>query len=187
MEERINIDELKQRIFNDDPIAYKELFLFLHSRLISFSVSITNNKEVSEEIVSDIFMKIWQRRSSIKMIENLRLYLYVSAKNLSINYLVKEKKNSNIPLDNLSVELEQVQPNPEQAMVTKEMMARLHQAVSNLPDKCKLIYKLVREDGFKYREVADLLGLSQKTVENQMAIAIRKISMAIRFNSQPIK
>jgi RNA polymerase sigma-70 factor (ECF subfamily) len=72
--------------------------------------------------------------------------------------------------------------NPEQLMITAEMFKRIRDAVNELPNKCRLIFKLVKEDGLKHREVAQLLNLSAKTVENQMTIAIRKIGQSIRFN-----
>jgi RNA polymerase sigma-70 factor (ECF subfamily) len=67
-------------------------------------------------------------------------------------------------------------------MLTAEMMNRVQKAVNDLPPRCQLIFKLVKEDGLKYREVADLLHVSVKTVENQMAIAIKKIGLAIHFD-----
>ena len=67
-------------------------------------------------------------------------------------------------------------------MLTAEMMNRVQKAINDLPPRCQLIFKLIKEDGLKYREVADLLHLSLKTIENQMAIAIRKIGLAIHFD-----
>ena len=67
-------------------------------------------------------------------------------------------------------------------MLTAEMMNRVQKAINELPPRCQLIFKLIKEDGLKYREVADLLHLSLKTIETQMAIAIRKIGLAIHFD-----
>jgi RNA polymerase sigma-70 factor (ECF subfamily) len=67
-------------------------------------------------------------------------------------------------------------------MITAEMQRRVMAAIENLPPKCRLIFKLIREDGLKYKEVAELLNLSLKTVENQMTIALKKISESIRFD-----
>jgi RNA polymerase sigma-70 factor (ECF subfamily) len=72
-------------------------------------------------------------------------------------------------------------PNPEQLMITSEMHKRLNLAVDALPPRCKLIFKLIKEDGLKYKEVAQLLELSQKTIENQMTIALRKIGESIQL------
>ena len=66
------------------------------------------------------------------------------------------------------------------------MHKRLHYAINELPPKCRLIFKLVKEDGLKYREVAELLNLSVKTIENQMTIALRKIGQSVQFDFSKI-
>jgi RNA polymerase sigma-70 factor (ECF subfamily) len=178
-----NLDVLMMRIYNNDAPAFKELFLLYHSRLIQFSYSITHSKVQAEEIVSDVFLKIWLKRKTLISIKNLHLYLYVCTKNFSINYLMKEKKETVFPLNEAIVELKSFSFNPEQIMLSTEMLGRIRFAILQLPPQCQLIFKLIKEDGLKYREVAELLSLSLKTVENQMTIAIKKIAATIQFNA----
>jgi RNA polymerase sigma-70 factor (family 1) len=165
----------------DDAAAYKELFLLYHARLISFSFSITKSKESAEEVVSDVFLKIWTKRTSLTRVNNFHLYIYIITKNISINYLVKQKREQSFSFDDSLVEFKSIYPDPEQSMITSETFRRVHLAIQALPPKCQLIFKLVKEDGLKYREVAELLELSLKTIENQMTIALKKISQAIPF------
>lgn len=177
-----NLTTLVNRIAADDPLAYKELFLLYQPRLVNFSLSITHSKESAEEIVSDVFLKIWLNRTTLNGIKNLHLYLYVSTKNASINYVLQQKKRYSFSLDEVLVELKSIYFDPEQLMITAEMVKRIHQAIQQLPPKCRLIFKLVKEDELKYKEVAELLQLSIKTVEAQMTIALRKIHASIRFD-----
>jgi RNA polymerase sigma-70 factor (ECF subfamily) len=167
---------------NHDASAYKELFLVYYERLLNFSLSITRCKETSEEVVSDVFLKIWTARATLPGISNLHLYLYVSVKNHSINALGKQKRHYTFSLDDLTVELKSIYFDPEQLMLTSEMFKRIRAAVQQLPSRCRLVFKLVKEDGLKYREVAELLGLSVKTVETQMSIALRKLGKSIQFD-----
>jgi RNA polymerase sigma-70 factor (family 1) len=177
------LKKLIERIaYNDDAVAYKELFLLYHRRLLNFSITITKSKESSEEVVSDVFFKLWVNRSTLTTIENFHLYIYVVAKNLSINRALKEKKDQSFSLDETIVDAKTIHTDPEQLMITSEMHKRIRAAIETLPPKCQLIFKLIREDGLKYKEVAELLGLSLKTVENQMTIALKKISESIRFD-----
>lgn len=169
----------------DDAVAYKELFLLYHQRLVNFSTSITHSKESSEEVVSDVFLKLWTNRAALTKVENFHLYVYIITKNLSINRLLKDKNRKAFSLDETVVEFTSLYYNPEQLMITAEMQKRIQHAVQALPPKCRLIFKLVKEDGLKYKEVAELLHLSSKTVENQMTIALRKIGESIRFNFSP--
>jgi RNA polymerase sigma-70 factor (ECF subfamily) len=166
----------------DDTTAYKELFLKYYSRLLHFSYSITHSKETSEEIISDIFLQIWNKRKTLTGIQNFHLYLYVSTKNLSINRLRKLKKEKVFSLDEVIVEFKSIYYDPEQLLITSEMYKRIFQAIQALPPRCQLIFKLIKEDHLSYKEVAELLGLSVKTIENQMTIALKKISQSIRFD-----
>jgi RNA polymerase sigma-70 factor (ECF subfamily) len=168
--------------YKDDAAAYKELFLLYHKRLLNFSITITHSKESSEEVVSDVFMKIWMNRKVLPGIENFHLYIYIAAKNLSINKALKDRRQEYFSLDEAVVDTKNIYADPEQLMITSEMQKSIQSAIQALPPKCQLIFKLVREDGLKHREVAELLNLSLKTIENQIGIAIKKISETIRFD-----
>src|SRR6476659_7805634 len=136
------LNELVEKISaRDDLAAYKQLFIHYHRRLTQFSFSITGNKESAEEVVSDVFIKIWSKRKTLGHIDNLHLYLYVSTKNLSINYLQKQNRHLSFSLDESNVELSTIYFDPEQMMITAEMFRRLNLAVQELPPKCRLIFK----------------------------------------------
>jgi RNA polymerase sigma-70 factor (family 1) len=177
------LGKLIERIaYNNDANAYKELFLLYHKRLLNFSITITHSKESAEEVVSDVFLKLWINRSTLATIKNFHLYIYIVTKNLSINRTLKEKKEQSFSLDETVVNTKNIYFDPEQLMITSEMQKRIWLAIETLPPKCQLIFKLIREDGLKYKEVAELLNLSQKTIENQMTIALKRISESIRFD-----
>lgn len=172
---------LSQLALNDDADAYKKLFFHYHPKLLSFSYAITHNRQSSEEAVSDVFLNVWKGRKTLLRIANFQLYLYVSAKNISLNYLAKEKRAQVFSLDDVKSELNSLSYDPEQLLITAEMFKRIRTAVQALPPKCRLIFKLVKEDGLRYKEVAELLHLSVKTVEAQMGIALRRIGEAVYF------
>ena len=176
------LKELVARVaLNDDSAAYKKLFLFYYPRLLSFSFAITHCRESSEEVVSDVFMNIWNSRRTLLGINNFHLYLYVSAKNVSLNYLAKQKREKVFSLDDVKTEIRSLYYDPEQMMITSEMFKRICLSIQELPPKCQLIFKLVKEDNLRYKEVAELLHLSVKTVEAQMSIALRKLGASISF------
>ncbi|HEX8314218.1 MAG TPA: RNA polymerase sigma-70 factor [Flavisolibacter sp.] len=174
------LKEIVARVaLNDDNVAYKQLFLHYHPKLVSFSYAITHCKESSEEVVSDVFLNIWNHHQTLLRIENFHLYLYVSIKNISLNYLTKQRRERSFSLDDVKTELKSLYFDPEQLMITSEMYRRICSAVNALPPKCRLIFKLVKEDNLRYKEVAELLHLSVKTVEAQMTIALRKLGASI--------
>ena len=183
MNRSTEIDCLVDKIIHeDDQGAYKELFKLYYQRLFQFAYGITRSKESAEEIVSDVFLKIWMKRKSLGDIRNKHLYLYVSTKNQSINYLIKNKKGNTFSLDECLVEFQSIYFDPEQLLITAEILRRIQASINQLTKQCRLIFKLVKEDGLRYKEVAELLDLSVKTVENQMAVALRKLEHSIGFN-----
>ncbi len=174
------VNELQRKISQqDDQHAFAQLFVAFMPNLKKFAFSIIKNNELAEEIVSDVFIKIWQNRVSIGKVDNLQLYLYVSTKNTSLNYLSRHFRKEIISLDEMSMNITTSPFNPEQLLITSEAVKRIDNAIQNLPPRCKLIFKLVREDKLKYNDIAALLNISVKTIDNQMAIAVRKISGAI--------
>lgn len=176
MHENEQIKRLLSAIsFANDQAAYKELFILLHSRLKQFAYSILKSQEEAEELVSDLFIKVWEKRNQLTTIEAPLLYFYTTAKNLAFNRLSKQKRQQNLQPEEWLVQLNSIYFDPEQLMMTEEMMRQIRQAVNNLPPRCRIIFKLVKEDGLKYKEVAELLQLSIKTVEAQMAIALRRL------------
>lgn len=176
------ISALQQRIYNNDQNAYKELFELFYNKLFRLAFMITKSRELSEEIVSDVFIGIWRRRENVLKINNLRLYLYVSVKNTSFNYLSQLTKTNVVYLEDLDFEPLQPFSNPEDLLVTKEMNQRLYKAIQTLPPRCRIIFKLVKEDGLTYKEAADLLNLSTGTIDNQLVLAIKKLSKALFYS-----
>jgi RNA polymerase sigma-70 factor (family 1) len=177
------IHYLQRRIARcDDQKAYKELFTTLYSYLFQFAMTVVRDKQAAEEIVSDVFIMVWEKRKDLERIENLKVYLYVSTRNNAFNYLDKQKRHATDPLEDVPTNLTSVYLDPEQLLITADMIALIHKAVGQLPPKCRMIFKLAKEDGLKYREVAEVLNISVKTVENQLAIALHKIGGTVSFD-----
>jgi RNA polymerase sigma-70 factor (ECF subfamily) len=166
----------------EDQQAYKELFLSFYPYLLDFAFSLIKSRESAEEIVSDLFIKIWEKRKELEKIDNLKVYVYVATRNIAFNYIDKQKRAATNNIEDYPTEFVSRYFDPEQLMITSDMIARIDKAIDHLPPKCKMIFKLVKEDNLKYREVADILNISIKTVENQLAIALRKIGSAVSFD-----
>jgi RNA polymerase sigma-70 factor (ECF subfamily) len=107
--------------------------------------------------------------------------LFICAKNKALKQLKREKRltESLHTLNDFECILDST---PHDIMITTELHRRINEAIGALPPKCKLIFSLVKENDLKYREVAELLGLSEKTIENQMGIALKKLSQSIQLS-----
>lgn len=177
------IKDLQHRIVRmDDQQAYKELYTSLYAFLLGFARTIVPSRETAEEIVSDVFIRFWERRKELEKITNLKVYLYVATRNTAFNYLNKQKRTPTYSIDDVEAVFTSIYFDPEQLMITAEMLDLIQKAIDQLPPKCKMIFKLAKEDGLKCREVAEILNLSVKTVENQLAIALEKIGNTIHFD-----
>jgi RNA polymerase sigma-70 factor (ECF subfamily) len=177
------IRELQLKIAgNNDNHAFGQLYMSYIHNLQQFANSIIKNHELAEEIVSDVFLKIWQNRANLGKIENFKLYLYISTKNTALNYLSRHFRREIVSLDEMSLNIPAVSYNPENLLITSEAVKKIEFAIQNLPLRCRLIFKLAKEDGLKYNDISKLLNISIKTIDNQMAIALKKISSAISFD-----
>jgi len=160
---------------NDDQKAYKELYLLLYYRLKQFGYSILKSNEEAEELVSDVFLRIWERRDQLTSIESPTLYFYTTTKNLALTRINRQKRFVGIAPEDWLVQMKSIYFDPEQQVITEETLLHIKKSINDLPPRCRLIFKLIKEDGLRYKEVAELLHLSVKTIEAQMAIALRRI------------
>ncbi len=182
MEQNQNINSLLISISGEvDEKAFKQLFDLYAGRLFQFSYSFLKNRSIAEEAVSDVFFKIWLNRSSLIHIENLKAYLFKATYNTTLNYLDEIKRKKAISLEDVEVDLGIDQICPETELITKELKDIIEIAIDSLPSRCKLIYKMAKVEQMKYKEIAELLNISVKTIDHQLTIAIKKIGEVINL------
>lgn len=180
------IPELQQQIaLYDDMSAYKKLYEYFYHRLHRTAFSFVKSKEAAEEIVSDVFIKIWQIRTKLTEIENLTVYLYTITKNFSLNYITRHYKHPITDLDSMPLETCIEFNTPDEICISADIIAKIRLAIKDLPPKCRMILQLVKEDGLKYKEVAAILNISELTVRNQLAIAVKKLAQALPVYLHP--
>lgn len=172
---------LLRRMATGDEPAFRELYHIYNKRLHYFALALVKTREAAEEVVEDVFIRLWNQRATAGQINNLRIYLYTATKNTALNYLSRKAKEAIIePFDNVDITLRETGVSPEEIMITAETYQQIRRAVEALPPRCKMIFKLIREDGLRYKEVAEILNISINTIDAQMAIAIQRISDAVR-------
>jgi RNA polymerase sigma-70 factor (ECF subfamily) len=170
------LDGLLERIIlYDDELAYASLYRHCYPSLARFAYSFIKSRELAEEIASDVLLKIWRLRQKLDHIKDFRLYLYVSTRNTALNELKKQQRLDSYSLEETGVWMKADDCTPEQLLITAEFFKKIQTAILQLPPQCRLIYKLIKEDGLKYREAAELLHLSVKTIETQMGIAMKRL------------
>ena len=187
-EKNIAIYELQRRMaVYEDENAYKELFFQLYAPLKRFSRGFLKRQELAEETVSDVFVEIWRRRKDLREIEDLKVYMYICVKNASLRKLQELNKNMVVSLDSFSADFTSTYSTPEEAILTSELVQKIQLAIHELPPRCKLVYKLAKEDKLQYKEIAAILNISVKTIDNQLTTALKKIATAINFRLEKNK
>lgn len=178
-----------EQIGHGDEQAFRRLFQYYSPRLNQFAWSIIKKREAATEIVDDVFIKLWKQKEKAASISNIRVYLYVAVKNSSLNYLSsKAHRQITEPFNDLDIALSS-DPSPDEKMISAELLGKITAAVDSLPPRCKMIFKLVREDGLRYKDVAEILNLTVNTVDAQMVIAVKRISEKVQahFTAFPKK
>lgn len=163
---------LIDRIAQGDVKALSSFYDLYALQVFHFSRFFINSEEICQEIVSDVFLVIWHNREKMPEIKNLPAYLYTITKNKAFDYL---DKLSRIPqfTENIPFEISSSESNPQEIVQHKELEEFINNAINQLPERCKLIFLLAREGGLKYRDIARLLSISEKTVQAQMIKAMK--------------
>jgi len=178
----VSISALFERltVYGDDD-AFSALHSLLFYRMYKLAYSIVGNRETAEEITNDVFVKIWQRREQLGEVRSPEFYLLKCVRNGALEFLRSKKLDLESLEDDLHPFFVEWASTPEQILISSEMVLHINKAIDQLSPKCKLIFLLVKESNLKYREVAELLEISIKTVESQMNTALKRISASVEF------
>jgi RNA polymerase sigma-70 factor (ECF subfamily) len=155
-----------------DEKAFEKLFKLYYGYLCNFATKIIADDVAAEEIVQEFFVKFWERRADLSVESSLKNYLFRSVKNLCLNHI----KHSNIKLQHAQkVIAESETSNFNNDYIEVDLAADIAKSIEELPEKRREIFRLSREEGLKYREIAEKLNISIKTVEVQMSLAIKSL------------
>lgn len=180
-----NLAELISHIaLHSSQAAYRQLFKMLYPSLYRFCYCLLKSRELAEETANDVMITLWRNRQRLGDIRNIKVYTFVIARNLSLNLLNRGIKHERISLDDIKVDIVLDTLNPEQLLINGELKKRLENATSALPARSKLVFKLIKEDGLSYKETAEILNISVKTVDAHLATAVKKLTVFLKLNSE---
>lgn len=163
--------DIFELIKNSDRNAYEQLFKMYYTPLVSFARNIIRDTDAAEDLVQEVFVKIWERKHTIEIKTSVKAYLYMAVKNHCLNKLKTEQRNAFFN-DEMADDVRVATNNTEEYSNTIELSKHIDNALNLLPPKCAVIFKMSRFEDKTYKEIAESLDLSVKTVENQMGKAL---------------
>ncbi|SFD17940.1 RNA polymerase sigma-70 factor, ECF subfamily [Chitinophaga sp. CF118] len=181
MQKEVNINDLWERITVDsDSKSFEVLFHELNPKLIKFCTLYVHYQQVAEEIVSDVFVKCWMDRAQMRQVLKPETYLFIAVKNHALNYNKRFSSMQIVNIDDHSGGSQLINSaSPEMELEKKELLFKMDQAIASLPKQCGIIFRLIKENGMKYKEVAEILNISPRTVHTQMMRAMKKMTKAM--------
>ena len=173
---------LFERIQKSDEKAFVILFHHYYGYLCLYATKIINDDSTAEEIVQDLFVKLWEKRDQLNIETSLKNYLFRSVKNLCINYIQHNKTKIRYAQNVLSEIVYNISDDSNFTEI--DLSRKIDESINSLPEKRKEIFRLSRQEGLKYHEIAQKLNVSVKTVETQMSLAIKTLREKLKnYNS----
>jgi len=154
--------------------VFKTHFKSLHAYAYTF----LKDDELAEEVVQNIFCRVWEKRDQLKTDGSIKAYLYRAVHNESLNYIKHQKVKANFETY-YSGQMDEQNEHASDKVMTGELENRIRQAMLELPQQCRIIFQMSRFEALKYQQIADQMGLSVKTIENQMGKALKLMRLKL--------
>ncbi len=158
-----------------DRLALNTLFARYYHNLCVFANTYLRNAEEAEEAVSDVFVTIWKTRKELKIDRNLKSYLYISVKNAALS-TIRKRQPVFANVEDFLFETNLLDTHdPQQLLELMELESLLEKAIATLPPRCQQIFLMSRMESLSYKEISIIIGVAEKTVENQIVKALNLI------------
>lgn len=169
---------LTAQLAKRDSSAFEEVFKTYFKNLHAYACTIVKDEADAEEAVQQVFFKLWERAEHLSFSGSVAAYLYRAVHNQCLNQLKHQKVKANHQL-HVAYSMKNESVNGPAKMISKELEQKIREALNELPEQCRTVFQLSRFEEMKYREIADQLDISIKTVENQMGKALKQLRLKL--------
>jgi RNA polymerase sigma-70 factor (ECF subfamily) len=173
-------EDIVQRVNLGDQSAIEELFHKYYDGLCKFTARLINSTEDVEDLVQDIFVRIWVMRKEWHPRGSIKTYLFRAAHNQAANFIKSKRVKDTIIVETVDEAAFSSGLSPLEELDNNDVSSVVKRAIERLPKKCKLIFTLSRQEGLSYSEISNVLGISEKTVENQIVRALKRLRKELK-------
>jgi RNA polymerase sigma-70 factor (ECF subfamily) len=170
--------EIVRRIQQGDKQEFEKLFRSSYVSLVRYAKTILKDHDTAEEIVQDLFFRLWQDRGKLTIESSLNGYLFRSVHNRSLHF-IEHQKVVDRHAGEIAASTEQTTEPVTEAIYYSELQSRVARVLERLPERCSVIFRMSRFEGLKYNEIAEKLSVSLKTVEANMGRALKEFRKAL--------
>ena len=174
-------------LHNDKKSDFSRVYSIYFPKLVRFAREFVLSTEDAENIIQDIFIYLWEHQEILGSLSNLNAFLFVLVKNRCIDFIrqkkLVERKREEFEMvmdKELQLKMYALQQFDENALSADDIEVILNNAINSVPEKCREVFILSRMEGLKYREIAERLNISTKTVENQIITALKKLRVELK-------
>ena len=193
MEKKKELENLLVSVSENDDYAFRVFYDLYYRSVFRFAYYFLRNREACGEVVSNVFVAVWKSRVALRRIENIDAYLYVVARNEANRYLKESRTRrrclsfEEIPISLIDRNSPPSEDAPDSRLIEAEVEELVRRLINDLPERCRTVFLLNRQEGLSSREIAEALSLSESTVRVQIKIAVDRIVAGIRTHYPDLK
>lgn len=171
-----NDDELWSRVARHDERALEQLLRRYHQRLCEFAYSILKQRDQVEEAVSNVFLNVWRRRETLDIKTSVRSYLFAAVANQALTLRKRQLSRRTALMEEVPAQSLAVVQGADRELIYAELEQEVEEIIASLPPQRMIVFRMNRFEGLRYLEIARALGLSERTVQNHMVLAIKHLA-----------
>jgi len=168
----VNESDVLGRLKAGEQDAFESIFKLYYAQLVGVAENMLRERAAAEDAVQDVMVELWRRRGSLAVETSIRAYLFRAVRNRALNQIRHQRV---APTADPEAAERVATPPADRDFETRELKTVLRKAVANLPERCREVFELSRVQGLPYAEIANVMGISIKTVEAQMGKALRTL------------
>lgn len=167
-----------EAIASGNEIAFKTIYDAYFKKLSAYLYKLCKSNDATEEMVNDVFLKIWKNKSSLNHIESFEAYLFAMARNKAIDYLRKLAKDSSL-ITELTTQIQESHNEIEEKLDATALKNLIEQSLAQLSDQKRKIFRMSKEEGYSYDEIAAEMQLSKSTIKNHLSETLKHLKKQV--------